>query len=57
LVNGYYDTKTDGVQNAVAKLEELKSKTIRPELPDISASLSKLRELIERRAQQGGGNA
>ncbi|MDI5883643.1 uroporphyrinogen-III C-methyltransferase [Cobetia amphilecti] len=57
LVNGYYDTKTDGVQNAVAKLEELKSKIIRPELPDISASLSKLRELIERRAQQGGGNA
>ncbi|MDH2294454.1 uroporphyrinogen-III C-methyltransferase [Cobetia sp. 1AS1] len=57
LVNGYYDTKTDGVQNAVAKLEELKSQTIRPELPDISASLSKLRELIERRAQQGGGNA
>ncbi|AOM03270.1 hypothetical protein BFX80_16610 [Cobetia marina] len=57
LVNGYYDTKTDGVQNAVAKLEDLKGKTIRPELPDISASLNTLRELIERRAQSGGGEA
>ncbi|WP_158772456.1 uroporphyrinogen-III C-methyltransferase [Cobetia sp. L2A1] len=57
LVNGYYDTKVDGVKNAVTKLEELKGKTIRPELPDISASLSTLRELIERRAQSGGGEA
>ncbi|WP_246116477.1 MULTISPECIES: uroporphyrinogen-III C-methyltransferase [Cobetia] len=57
LVNGYYDTKVDGVKNAVAKLEELKGKTIRPELPDISASLGTLRELIERRAQAGGGKA
>ncbi|MCW4151952.1 uroporphyrinogen-III C-methyltransferase [Halomonas sp. 18H] len=58
LINGYYDTDDSGVQAVVSRLEELKGRTIRPELPDISGSLQALQEFIQnrfesRRAGQG----
>lgn len=41
----YFDAETTAVQAAIASLERLKQIEIRPELPDISTSLKRLREL------------
>ncbi len=49
LVRGYYDTEASGVQSAVERLEALKQRSIRPELPDISGSQQALATFIERR--------
>ncbi len=49
LVRGYYDTENDEVQAVIERLEELRGKTIQPELPDISGSHEALQEFIERR--------
>ncbi|MCG7599471.1 uroporphyrinogen-III C-methyltransferase [Halomonas sp. McH1-25] len=54
LIEGYYDTDSDGVQQVLDTLRSLMDKTIRPELPDISESLQALRDFMTRR--QGGGN-
>jgi len=57
LIQGYYDTGNQGVSSALDKLGSLGDKTIRPELPDISASLQKLRDFMERRHDAGSGAA
>ena len=49
LIRGYYDTSASGVQSVIARLEELKQRSIRPELPDISGSQQALANFIERR--------
>jgi len=49
LVRGYYDTDASGVQSVIARLEELKQRSIRPELPDISGSQQALASFIEHR--------
>ena len=54
LIDGYYDTDDEGVQSVMRRLEELQGRTIRPELPDISASQQALAEFIDRRFEAGG---
>ncbi|QFT86581.1 Putative uroporphyrinogen-III C-methyltransferase [Halomonas sp. THAF12] len=54
LIDGYYDTDDEGVQSVMSRLEELQGRTIRPELPDISASQQALAEFIDRRFEAGG---
>ncbi|MEC9483212.1 MAG: uroporphyrinogen-III C-methyltransferase, partial [Halomonas sp.] len=54
LLEGYYDVEREDVQNLIATLRSLLDRTIRPELPDISASLQSLRDFMARR-QDGGG--
>ncbi|MFG6138840.1 uroporphyrinogen-III C-methyltransferase [Halomonas sp. B23F22_10] len=54
LIDGYYDTDDEGVQSVMNRLEELQGRTIRPELPDISASQQALAEFIDRRFEAGG---
>jgi uroporphyrin-3 C-methyltransferase len=49
LIRGYYDTAAEGVQSVISRLEELKQRSIRPELPDISGSQQALATFIERR--------
>ncbi|CAM3487647.1 uroporphyrinogen-III C-methyltransferase [Halomonas lysinitropha] len=49
LIRGYYDTSTSGVQAVIERLEALKQRSIRPELPDISDSQQALATFIERR--------
>ncbi|MDR9438428.1 MAG: uroporphyrinogen-III C-methyltransferase [Halomonas sp.] len=49
LIRGYYDTQASGVQSVIERLEELKQRSIRPELPDISGSQQALATFIERR--------
>lgn len=49
LVRGYYDTENGEVQAVIERLQELKSRNIQPELPDISGSHEALAEFIERR--------
>ncbi|TLF53720.1 hypothetical protein FEI13_00395 [Halomonas urmiana] len=49
LIRGYYDMDASGVQSVIARLEELKQRSIRPELPDISGSQQALASFIERR--------
>ncbi len=41
----YYDTEAEGVGRALAQLEELAAVTLRPALPDLTASLEMLRAL------------
>ncbi|WP_136248491.1 uroporphyrinogen-III C-methyltransferase [Halomonas borealis] len=53
LIRGYYDTRDDAVASVLSRLEALKGRTIRPELPDISASQQALAEFIERRYEAG----
>ncbi|MEQ6917976.1 uroporphyrinogen-III C-methyltransferase [Halomonas aquatica] len=60
LIRGYYDTDVEGVQSVIARVEELKQRSIRPELPDISGSQQALASFIEHRfesrsAEQGNG--
>ncbi|TDO06758.1 MULTISPECIES: uroporphyrinogen-III C-methyltransferase [Halomonas] len=60
LIRGYYDTDAEGVQSVISRLEELKQRRIRPELPDISGSQQALANFIERRFERQGdgqGNA
>ncbi|SFH61026.1 uroporphyrinogen-III C-methyltransferase [Modicisalibacter xianhensis] len=57
LIEGYYDTDSDGVQQVLDTLRSLMDKTIRPELPDISESLQALRDFMTRRQGGGGGEA
>ena len=61
LLQGYYDGDNEAVQAVIARLGELKSQAIRPELPDISASQQALARFIEQRFEAGasgqGGNA
>ncbi|MGM0983038.1 MAG: uroporphyrinogen-III C-methyltransferase [Pseudomonadota bacterium] len=49
LIRGYYDTSASGVQAVIERLESLKQRSIRPELPDISDSQQALATFIERR--------
>lgn len=49
LIRGYYDTDVEGVQSVISRLEELKQRSIRPELPDISGSQQALATFIEHR--------
>jgi uroporphyrin-3 C-methyltransferase len=51
LIRGYYDTDAEGVQAVLDRLEELKQRRIRPELPDISGSQQAMATFIERRFQ------
>ncbi|RTR05527.1 uroporphyrinogen-III C-methyltransferase [Halomonas nitroreducens] len=55
LIRGYYDTGDSGVQAVLSRLEELKGRTIRPELPDISGSQQALASFIEHRFEAGNG--
>jgi uncharacterized protein HemX len=48
-VNAHFDGSQDAVSRFGAALSELKSVAIRPELPDITASLGELRKLIQAR--------
>ncbi|SFU92791.1 uroporphyrinogen-III C-methyltransferase [Halomonas korlensis] len=54
LIEGYYDTDDSGVQSVIARLEELKQRSIRPELPDISDSQQALAEFIDNRYASRG---
>lgn len=54
LIRGYYDTDDSGVQGVLSRLEELKGRHIRPELPDISGSQQALQAFIENRFESGG---
>lgn len=56
LIDRYYDTKQDAVNNSLGRLESLRDKTIRPELPDISESQQTLKDFIEKRFQNGNGD-
>ncbi|MCK0715045.1 uroporphyrinogen-III C-methyltransferase [Chromohalobacter sarecensis] len=53
LIDRYYDTQRDAVKNSLERLESLRDKTIRPELPDISESQQTLKDFIEKRFQNG----
>ncbi|GAB2789716.1 uroporphyrinogen-III C-methyltransferase [Halomonas shantousis] len=57
LVEGYYDTDSDGVQQVLDRLKEMMNRTVRPELPDISGSLQALRDFMQNRHDAGGDNA
>ncbi|SDM93242.1 uroporphyrinogen-III C-methyltransferase [Vreelandella arcis] len=60
LLNGYYDTSREEAQRVIERLEELKQKTVEPELPDISGSQQAMAEFIENRhesRQQEGGES
>jgi len=54
LVDGYYDTDDSGVQSVISRIEELKQRSIRPELPDISGSQQALAEFIDNRYESRG---
>ncbi|KGE76744.1 uroporphyrinogen-III C-methyltransferase [Halomonas salina] len=54
LIDGYYDTDDEGVQAVLNQLEALQGRTIRPELPDISASQQALAEFVDRRFEASG---
>lgn len=56
LIDRYYDTEQDAVNNSLGRLESLRDKTIRPELPDISESQQTLKDFIEKRFQNGNGD-
>ncbi|ANF56781.1 uroporphyrinogen-III C-methyltransferase [Halotalea alkalilenta] len=49
LVRLYYLTDDTGVASALDRLSQLSSQQVRPELPDISGSLERLREILSRR--------
>ncbi|MGO1343515.1 uroporphyrinogen-III C-methyltransferase, partial [Chromohalobacter japonicus] len=53
LIERYYDTERDAVKTSLERLESLRDKTIRPELPDISESQQTLKDFIEKRFQNG----
>lgn len=53
LVKAYYKTDSDGVQKALGRLDQLAGRDIHPELPDISASLTQLRDVIASRTGVG----
>ncbi|GAA5170255.1 MULTISPECIES: uroporphyrinogen-III C-methyltransferase [Halomonadaceae] len=57
LIERYYDTGNQGVANLLERLATLAVKDVRPELPDISASLQKLRDFMERRHDAGSDAA
>ncbi|WP_417329419.1 uroporphyrinogen-III C-methyltransferase [Halomonas cupida] len=52
LLEGYYDMDDSGVQAVITSLTELKSESIHPELPDISASQQALASFIEQRFEE-----
>ncbi len=54
LVNRYYATDKDAVSSALERLNELKDKAVRPELPDISGSQQALSRFIEKRFESQG---
>ncbi|MCK0744599.1 uroporphyrinogen-III C-methyltransferase [Chromohalobacter nigrandesensis] len=56
LIERYYDTQREAVNNSLERLESLRDKTIRPELPDISESQQTLKDFIEKRFQNGNGD-
>lgn len=57
LVERYYDTQNEAVKASLERLRSLHDKTIRPELPDISASLQRLKDFIEKRLPDNGRTA
>ncbi len=57
LIERYYDTDNQGVANSLERLATLADKNVHPELPDISASLQKLRDFMERRHDAGSDAA
>ncbi|MCM2973538.1 uroporphyrinogen-III C-methyltransferase [Larsenimonas suaedae] len=56
LVKQYYQTSDERVRTALSRLDELANETIHPELPDISASLSTLRDIMRKRYEQQGAS-
>ncbi|MCI0510044.1 uroporphyrin-3 C-methyltransferase [Chromohalobacter marismortui] len=56
LIERYYDTQQEAVKASLERLESLRDKTIRPELPDISKSQQALQKFMETRLQDNGGN-
>ncbi|WP_304526399.1 uroporphyrinogen-III C-methyltransferase [Halomonas sp. I5-271120] len=59
LIEGYYDTDRDSVKTSIARLTDMRGKTIRPELPDISGSQQAMAHFIQTRFDDGaqGGDA
>ncbi|WP_136068288.1 uroporphyrinogen-III C-methyltransferase [Modicisalibacter radicis] len=57
LIERYYDTGNQGVANSLERLATLADRNVHPELPDISASLQQLREIMERRHDAGSDAA
>ncbi|MGB8712430.1 MAG: uroporphyrinogen-III C-methyltransferase [Onishia taeanensis] len=59
LIEGYYDTDRDSVKTSIARLTDMRGKTIRPELPDISGSQQAMAHFIQTRFDAGaqGGDA
>ncbi|MAX33425.1 uroporphyrin-3 C-methyltransferase [Onishia taeanensis] len=59
LIKGYYDTDRDSVKTSIARLSEMRDKTIRPELPDISGSQQAMAHFMQTRFDAGaqGGDA
>lgn len=57
LIEAFYATDRDSVQRALERLTELREASIRPELPDISASQQALAEFIERRFNGGASGS
>lgn len=56
LIEGYYATDNDGVANSLEKLQSLRDKNVRPELPDISESSQLLKRFIEQRFGNADGS-
>ncbi|WP_025733615.1 uroporphyrinogen-III C-methyltransferase [Carnimonas nigrificans] len=50
LVDKYYRSDDSGVQNALQHLQELSELQVRPDIPDISGSLERLRDILSRRS-------
>lgn len=50
LVDKYYRSDDSGVQHALQHLQELSELQVRPDIPDISGSLERLRDILSRRS-------
>ncbi|WP_168015692.1 uroporphyrinogen-III C-methyltransferase [Halomonas salinarum] len=59
LIEGYYDTERESVEASISRLTDMRGKTIRPELPDISGSQQAMAHFIQTRfeARAQGGDA
>lgn len=59
MIEGYYDTERESVESSISRLAEMRDKTIRPELPDISGSQQAMAHFIQTRfeARAQGGDA
>ncbi|WP_136254855.1 uroporphyrinogen-III C-methyltransferase [Onishia niordana] len=59
MIEGYYDTERESVESSISRLTDMRGKTIRPELPDISGSQQAMAHFIQTRfeARAQGGDA